>query len=120
MNDVAVAGSSVDFEHTTGVLRIPLVDYAAGDTARVRVHYEGVPDDGLIIRENVYGEPSAFVDNWPNRTRFWLPSVDHPADKATVRYTVHAPVEWKVIANGHRSGDPACHHGKGLTPNVTH
>jgi aminopeptidase N len=107
VDDVAIDGSSVDFEHTTGVLRIPLVDYAAGDTARVRVHYEGVPDDGLIIRENVHGEPSAFVDNWPNRTRFWLPSVDHPADKATVRYTVHAPVEWKVIANGHRSGDPA-------------
>jgi aminopeptidase N len=67
----------------------------------VTIAYRGIPDDGLIIRDNVHGDPSVFVDNWPNRTRFWLPSVDHPTDKATVRYTVHAPSVWRVIANGH-------------------
>jgi len=106
---VTLAGRDAEHTHREGVLRVPLSGLAAGDTVEVAVAYRGVPDDGLILAENVHGEPSAFVDNWPNRTRFWLPSVDHPADKATVRFTVHAPSEWRVIANGHltREGEPA-------------
>jgi len=106
INSVMLDGSETDYSHDAGVLSVPLRGRSAGDTVTVRVHYEGVPDDGLIIRENIHGDPSAFVDNWPNRTRFWLPSVDHPSDKATVRYTVHAPDVWKVIANGHLAGEP--------------
>ncbi|MDH3269774.1 MAG: M1 family metallopeptidase [Gemmatimonadota bacterium] len=106
VTDVSIAGRPAEHEHDRGVLRVPLPEHGAGDTVVVRVAYEGVPDDGLIIRENVHGHPTAFVDNWPNRTRFWLPSVDHPADKATVRFTVHAPSRWEVIANGHLSTEP--------------
>jgi aminopeptidase N len=106
ITEVLLDGREAAYDHTEGVLRVPLTGHDAGDTAVVTVRYEGVPDDGLIIRENVHGEPSAFVDNWPNRTRFWLPSVDHPADKATVRYTVHAPAAWKVIANGYLAAGP--------------
>ncbi len=62
-----------------------------GTDTDVAIDYFGTPDDGLVIRDNVHGDPVAFVDNWPNRTRFWLPSVDHPADKATVSYEVHVP-----------------------------
>jgi aminopeptidase N len=47
-----------------------------------------------------------FADNWPNRARFWFPSVDHPSDKATVRYMVHAPESWAVVANGRLVGQP--------------
>ncbi|MEM7414513.1 MAG: M1 family metallopeptidase [Gemmatimonadota bacterium] len=104
---VELEGAPTTYTHEEGILTVPLEGYRDGDTISVRVHYQGVPDDGLILRNNVHGEPAAFVDNWPNRTRFWLPSVDHPADKATVRYTVHAPTQWKVIANGHLVGDPA-------------
>jgi aminopeptidase N len=104
--EVAIDGQAADYTHTDGVLRIPLPGRAAGDTVRALVAYRGVPDDGLILRANVHGERTAFVDNWPNRTRFWLPSVDHPADKATVRFTVHAPAAWSVIANGYRVGEP--------------
>ncbi|MDX1494669.1 MAG: M1 family metallopeptidase, partial [Longimicrobiales bacterium] len=103
---VTVEGSPTRNDHTAGVLRIPLKGQVAGDTVSVMVAYRGVPDDGLILRPNVHGDPAAFVDNWPNRTRFWLPSVDHPADKATVRYTVHAPARWSVIANGALVGEP--------------
>ncbi|MCG8466841.1 MAG: M1 family metallopeptidase, partial [Gemmatimonadetes bacterium] len=45
----------------------------------------------------------AFADNWPNRARWWFPSNDHPADKATVRFDVTAPVGWAVVANGRLS-----------------
>ena len=98
--EVRVDGTPHAYTYEDGVLAVDLAGHAAGTEALVRVHYRGVPDDGLILRDNVHGEPSAFVDNWPNRTRFWLPSVDHPTDKATVRFTVHAPAEWKVVANG--------------------
>ena len=101
VTEVTLAGVPVPYMHEEGVLTISLAGYVAGDEAEVALAYRGVPDDGLILRDNIHGEPAAFVDNWPNRARFWLPSVDHPADKATVRYTVHAPARWNVVANGH-------------------
>ena len=57
----------------------------------MRIAYRGTPDDALFLGRNVHGHPVAFVDNWPNRTRFWLPTVDHPSDKATASFTVYAP-----------------------------
>ena len=105
VTSVALEGEDTPYTHEEGILRIPLSGYSEGDTVQVSLSYRGVPDDGLILRDNLHGEPTAFVDNWPNRTRFWLPSVDHPADKATVRYTVHAPSAWTVVANGHLVGE---------------
>ena len=98
---VTVDGRTAPYTHADGVLRIPLSGTTPHDSVDVTVAYRGVPDDGLIIRDNLHDARAVFVDNWPNRTRFWLPSVDHPADKATVRFTVHAPAAWKVVANGH-------------------
>lgn len=72
----------------------------AGDTVRVTLHYDGHPDDGLIIRKNVHGAWGAFADNWPDRARFWFPNIDHPSDKATVEFLVTAPENWEVVANG--------------------
>ncbi len=83
------------------------VDLPAGSSQRrVTLRYVGTPDDGLIQQANVHGEASVFADNWPNRARFWFPSVDHPSDKATVKFTVHAPAPWSVIANGVQQGAP--------------
>jgi aminopeptidase N len=70
------------------------------DTLQVEIMTRGAPTDGLILRENVHGEPSAFADNWPNRAHFWFPARDHPSDQATVSFTVHAPEGRKVVANG--------------------
>lgn len=106
INFIAIKGKKVKYEHQKGVIQIPLQSYQKGDTVAVEIFYEGKPDDGLIIGKNVHGAQTAFVDNWPNRTRFWLPSIDHPSDKATVNYTVHAPVEWEVIANGYQTNRP--------------
>jgi aminopeptidase N len=97
-----VAGVS----YTAGVLRLPLADARPGDTVTVDVAWSGTPDDALQLGRNLHGEPAAFADNWPNRARFWFPSVDHPSDKATVRYTIHAPAAWDVVANGHLAAPP--------------
>lgn len=72
----------------------------AGDTLEVTVFYHGQPRDGLILRENVHGDRTAFADNWPNRAHHWFPGEDHPSDKATVSFSVEVPREWSVVANG--------------------
>lgn len=64
------------------------------------VTYEGVPADGLIISQNKHGDRTFFGDNWPNRARHWLPTVDHPSDKATVEFIVDAPDHYQVVATG--------------------
>jgi aminopeptidase N len=74
-----------------------------GDTLHVEIVYEGTPDDGLILRDNVHGQRSAFADNWPDRARFWFPAIDHPSDKATASFEVRVPAGWEVISNGLRA-----------------
>ncbi|HEX7335850.1 MAG TPA: M1 family aminopeptidase [Gemmatimonadales bacterium] len=72
----------------------------AGETVSTRVRYRGFSRDGLIIRNNQYGDRTVFADNWPDRAHLWLPSHDVPGDKATVAFHVQAPVGQQVIANG--------------------
>lgn len=102
---VAVNGRRRSFSQDSATLRVPL---RASDGSRVAVSvtYHGSPTDGLIIREDSTRGWSAFGDNWPNRARHWLPTVDHPSDKATVQWTVSAPASRAVIANGVRSARP--------------
>jgi aminopeptidase N len=72
----------------------------AGDSISTRVRYRGFPRDGLIIGKNVYGNPTLFADNWPNRAHYWFPTPDVPGDKATVSFHIQAPLGQQVIANG--------------------
>jgi len=104
IEEVTVNGAQTPTRHDAGKLHVPLPSMRE---AQVTVTYSGTPDDGLLIRNNVHGAPTAFVDNWPNRTRFWIPTVDHPAEKATVSFTIHAPIAWQVIANGEQIGEAA-------------
>lgn len=104
---VRVNGSAAPFVHDGGKLMIPLPSATTRRRQlRVAVDYRGTPDDGLIIRTNVHGHRTAFADNWPNRARFWFPSLDYPADKATATFTILAPTGWNVIANGVRNSAP--------------
>ena len=73
------------------------------DEMWVRIKYHGTPQDGLIIGANAHGRRVAFADNWPQRARFWFPSVDHPRDKATSGFVVEVPAGWRVVANGVRN-----------------
>jgi aminopeptidase N len=101
VNTVHVDHRSLSFEHKGGKLHVPVPDgLESGDTLRVEVDYHGHPDDGLILGPNIHGAPSAFADNWPNRARFWFPSIDHPSDKATVSFMIEAHPGRQVIANG--------------------
>ncbi len=107
VHSATVQGTEVAARLSDGRLYLELPPgVGSGDQVVAHVHYGGTPDDGLILRNTVHGSPAAFADNWPNRARFWFPSVDHPSDKATVSFTVHAPEAWTVVANGRLDGDP--------------
>lgn len=84
---------------STIVIGLPAFRRDTG-TFRVRVVYSGRVTDGLIARRDSARRWTYFGDNWPNRARFWIPSVDHPSDKATVTWTVRAPRGRTVVANG--------------------
>jgi aminopeptidase N len=94
-------GTAVNFTHEHDRLVIRLSHRAsAGEVRRFTVFYEGVPADGLIIATNRHGDRTFFGDNWPERGRHWLPSVDHPGDKATVEWAVTAPDHYQVVGSG--------------------
>jgi aminopeptidase N len=72
----------------------------AGDLREFTVKYRGIPADGLKILKNKYGERCFFSANWPDLAHQWLPTVDHPYDKATSEFLVTAPARYQVVANG--------------------
>lgn len=85
--------------HDGKVVEITLPARRAG-TECVRVQYTGAPADGLVITTDSAGRWRAFGDNWPNRARHWLATIDHPSDKALVEYRVEAPADRRIVANG--------------------
>lgn len=99
VDSVTVDGRGVSVRRTPNEIHVPLPPGAEG-RFMVRVAYRGAVEDGLIIRTDPQGRWTGFGDNWPNRGRNWIPSVDHPSDKATVSWTVIAPSERTVVANG--------------------
>ena len=94
-------GRRLDFSHQKDQLTVKLAETTrTGERRSFQVVYEGEPADGLVISQNKHGDRTFFADNWPNRARHWLPSVDHPSDKATVEFLVTAPNHYQVVANG--------------------
>ena len=94
------------FEYDGHLLRLALPPRPLDRDENVTVFYHGSPGDALLIRPDGRGRKAAFADDWPDRARHWLPTVDDPADKAEVLWLVGAPAGWKVVANGRlaRSG----------------
>jgi len=71
-----------------------------GERRQFTIAYHGVPGDGLVIGRNRHGDRTIFADNFPDRARGWLPTVDHPSDKATCEFAVTAPARYQVVASG--------------------
>jgi aminopeptidase N len=84
-------------------LRLPESQISAIDDAtelHLELSFQGIPANGLIIGNNMYGERTFFADNWPNRAHHWFACNDHVSDKAGFDVTVHAPEKYEVVANG--------------------
>jgi len=101
VDSVTVNGARTTYSARDGGVVVPLGP--AADSMQVGVYYHGAPSDGLIISRDPESRWQAFGDNWPNRARHWLAVVDKPGDKATVSWTIDAPTELTVVANGTRT-----------------
>ncbi|MEZ4696237.1 MAG: M1 family metallopeptidase [Rhodothermales bacterium] len=99
VQSVELDSRPAQFRHADDVLAVDLPSQSEG-LHNIRINYSGKPADGLIIASNRHGDRTFFGDNWPNRARFWLPTVDHPSDKATVEFLVTAPAHYQVVASG--------------------
>lgn len=98
---VLLNNQSLTYVHEKDELIIQLPSPStAGAEIQISVQYHGVPFDGLRIGATKFGDRSFFNENWPNRTRHWLPTIDHPYDKATSEFIVKAPAKYKVVSNG--------------------
>jgi aminopeptidase N len=97
-----VSGSeTLRFTHAndrlTVTFREPMDD---GERVTFTVKYGGVPRSGLKFLNNIHGEPTVFSENWPNRAHQWLPTIDHPYDKATGELIVTTGSQYQVVSNG--------------------
>ena len=79
------------------------------------IKYQGVPEKGLVIDTTKFGKRSFFGDNWPNLARHWLPSVDHPYDKASVEFQITAPDHYDVVTTGKKVEESNLENGYKLT-----
>ncbi len=101
ISSITMGDQPLSFTHDKDVLLIDLGSSSeANDEITVSIEYKGIPASGLKIAPNKYGDRTFFSDNWPNRARNWLPTVDHPYDKATSEMIVTAPARYQVVSNG--------------------
>lgn len=99
--EITSSDGPVTFTHQDGELFIVLsAPSRKGQRILFTVRYRGIPATGLIIGPNKHGDRTFFSDNWPNKARNWLPTIDHPYDKATSEFLVTAPDHYQVVSNG--------------------
>lgn len=92
-------GKDLQFEHNGDQLKIHQ-KVNNNETYTFEVDYQGIPETGLVIGKNKFGDRTFFGDNWPDRGKHWLPIVDHPSDKATVEWAITAPEHYGVVGSG--------------------
>ena len=98
---VLSAGQPLTYEHRNDRVHITFPTPShAGEKFTFTVSYHGVPAAGLFIGKNRYGDRVFFTDNWPNRARNWLATIDHISIKAPKTVRVMAPSHYQVISNG--------------------
>jgi len=105
IDGVTIDGAAVEFAPQERELRItPAEPLSAGDEIGVAVTYHETPG----VEQFVAGLPvgwfntdgGSYVLNEPDGVRSWLPSNDHPADKATWTFELTVPSGVTAVANG--------------------
>jgi aminopeptidase N len=98
---VVLGNQTLKFTHQNDelIIQLPQPSVLSAEL-EFSIQYHGIPFDGLRIGATKFGDRSFFNESWPNRARHWLPTIDHPYDKATSEFIVKAPSHYKVISNG--------------------
>jgi aminopeptidase N len=106
---VRVDGAVAEFDHAAGDLVIDPGEQVgpapASDPVEITVSYRdeaGAVGGGGLSPEGWFPtDDGSFVLNEPDGAHTWLPSNDHPSDKATWRFELTVPHGTAAIANGH-------------------
>lgn len=116
VSKVISEGKLLDFTHDDAILAIQLPEPSkTNQYSSYTISYKGVPATGLKIGDNKYGDRTFFSDNWPNKGRNWLATIDHPYDKATCEFIVSAPSKYQVVSNGLKIEETDLGNGQRLT-----
>ncbi len=103
VKEILMNDQALKFSHQNDRVRIYLASASkTGEEKKIVIRYSGIPQDGLIISKNKFGDRTFFGDNWPNRAHHWLPTIDHPYDKATCEFIITAPEQYSIIATGEK------------------
>jgi aminopeptidase N len=101
VSEVTGGGRAAKYTHTADRLSIAVDPVSnAGEVRDFTVKYRGTPAQGLRFVKNKFGDRCAFSMNWPDLAHQWLPTIDHPYDKATSEFLVTAPAKYQVVSNG--------------------
>jgi aminopeptidase N len=93
--------TALRYSHASDRLNISLDrPTRAGEQRRFTIRYHGVASGGLSIGKNRYQERFFSSRDWPDKAHLWLPTIDHPSDKATAEFIVTAPEKYLVVSNG--------------------
>jgi aminopeptidase N len=101
VQSVTMNNTALNFTHKYDELLIQLnASPDINQSIIIVITYSGIPAGGMKIQPTKFGDRSFMCENWPNNARHWLPTVDHPYDKATSEFIVTAPAHYKVVSNG--------------------
>ncbi|MFU8854897.1 M1 family metallopeptidase [Micromonospora sp. SL1-18] len=105
ISSLTVNGHAHDFTREGQELIVtPRPKLQAGQTFTVVVKYAGVPSVITDPDESIEGwvptDDGAFVAGEPQGAPGWLPTNDHPTDKATYRFTATVPEGLTAVGNG--------------------
>lgn len=116
VSSVSENGNDLKFTHVNDELLISLSKPSKNNQrTKYIIRYKGVPVSGLKIGNNKHGDRTFFSDNWPNRGRHWLATIDHPYDKAMCEFIVTAPDHYQVVSNGLKVEETNLTNNKRLT-----
>ncbi len=116
VSNVISQGKVLKYTHENDALTIQLpTPSTLNQRSSYTVTYKGIPATGLKIANNKHGDRTFFSDNWPNKGRNWLATIDHPYDKATCEFIVTAPSHYQVVSNGLKIEETDLGNGDRLT-----
>jgi aminopeptidase N len=116
VSSVVFEGQPLAYTHENDALTIQLPKPSTlQQHSTYIIKYKGVPATGLKIANNKYGARTFFSDNWPDKGRNWLATIDHPYDKATCEFIVTAPAHYQVVSNGLKVEETNLPNGQRLT-----
>ena len=105
VNSVFVNSIQVDFEYDQSIINIPLSGILTDDEFEITINYEGYPQlsNDVYHIGMIFNSTLIFTLSDPSGCRWWVPTYDHPWDKAIVDFHITGRDDWLAACNGIRT-----------------